>query len=70
MPINQSIAENFMRSANAPTISAGVMMAKVIWKVMNTVSGIVPDKASTVTPLRKAFSRLPQYAPSPVKARL
>jgi hypothetical protein len=24
-------AENFMRSAKAPTISAGVIMAKVIW---------------------------------------
>jgi hypothetical protein len=34
-----SIAENFIRSAKAPTISAGVMMAKVIWKVMNTASG-------------------------------
>ena len=30
-----------MRSANAPTINAGVMIAKVIWKVMNTDSGIV-----------------------------
>ena len=28
--VNHSIAENFMRSAKAPTISAGVMMAKVI----------------------------------------
>ncbi|OIQ68962.1 hypothetical protein GALL_494370 [mine drainage metagenome] len=33
-PMNHSRAENFMRSANDPTISAGVMMAKVIWKVM------------------------------------
>ncbi len=24
--------ENFMRSASEPAISAGVMMAKVIWK--------------------------------------
>ena len=31
--MNISIAENFMRSAKAPTISAGVMIAKVIWKV-------------------------------------
>ena len=30
--MNQSMAENFMRSANAPAISAGVMMANVIWK--------------------------------------
>ena len=27
-------AENFMRSANAPTISAGVIIAKVIWNTM------------------------------------
>ncbi len=39
--MNHSRAENFMRSAKAPTISAGVMMAKVIWKVMKTVSGMV-----------------------------
>ena len=31
-----------MRSAKAPVIRAGVMIAKVIWKVMNTLSGIVP----------------------------
>ena len=31
--MNRTSAENFMRSAKAPTISAGVMMAKVIWKV-------------------------------------
>ncbi len=29
--MNTSMAENFMRSAKAPQISAGVMMAKVIW---------------------------------------
>jgi len=33
IPMNQSIAENFIRSANAPTISAGVMMAKVSWNI-------------------------------------
>ena len=32
--MNHIIAENFMRSAKAPEISAGVMMAKVIWKHM------------------------------------
>ncbi len=26
-----SMAENFMRSANAPVISAGVMMANISW---------------------------------------
>ena len=44
--MNQSSAENFMRSAKAPVISAGVMIAKVIWKIMKTLSGIVPLSAS------------------------
>jgi len=30
--MNHSSAENFMRSAKAPQISAGVMIANVIWK--------------------------------------
>ncbi len=51
--MNHSIAENFMRSAKAPQISAGVMMAKVIWKVMNTDSGIVPLSASTPMPVQQ-----------------
>ena len=68
--MNQSIAENFIRSANAPVISAGVMMAKVIWKVMNTLSGIVPHSESTVIPRRKNLPRSPTSAPSPEKARL
>jgi hypothetical protein len=32
--MNSTMAENFMRSATAPRISAGVMQAKVIWKQM------------------------------------
>ena len=49
MPMNQSIAENFIRSANAPTMSAGVMMAKVSWNIWNTDSGMVPSTVSTLT---------------------
>ncbi len=30
------IAEYFMRSAIAPTISAGVMIANIIWYIENT----------------------------------
>ncbi len=59
-----------MRSANAPVISAGVMIAKVIWKVMNTLSGIVPLSASVVMPLRNSRDRSPRYGPSPANARL
>ena len=51
--MNASIAENRIRSANAPTMSAGVMMAKVSWNIWNTVSGIVPFIESTPTPDRK-----------------
>ena len=40
-------AENFMRSAKAPTISAGVMIAKVIWNIMYTVSGTVVTIGAT-----------------------
>ena len=29
--MNRSMAENFIRSANAPEISAGVMMANMSW---------------------------------------
>ena len=29
--VNTTIALNFMRSAKAPEISAGVMMANIIW---------------------------------------
>ena len=39
VPVNRSIAENRIRSANAPTISAGVIIAKVSWNITNTVSG-------------------------------
>ena len=32
--MNTISAENFMRSAKAPTMRAGVMQAKVIWNAM------------------------------------
>jgi hypothetical protein len=34
-------AENRIRSANVPVISAGVMMANMSWKTMNAWWGIV-----------------------------
>ncbi len=57
--MNITSAENFMRSANAPQISAGVMMAKVIWKHMNTDSGIVPFSVSTSMPFSRKRSMPP-----------
>ena len=50
-----SSAENFMRSAIAPMISAGVMMAKVIWKHMKTNSGMVPCRLSLPMPASSAL---------------
>src|SRR6266853_2565009 len=42
--MNQSIAENFILSAKAPQMSAGVMIAKVSWNIEYTVSGIVTPR--------------------------
>jgi hypothetical protein len=36
------------------------MMAKVIWNMKKTVSGMVPVWLSAVTPLRNALSKPPQ----------
>ena len=55
-----------MRSAKAPTISAGVMQANVIWKQMKTNSGMtmplvkVAAMLSGVTPARNALPKPPQ----------
>ncbi len=38
-PVNSMMAENFMRSAKAPTMSAGVIAAKVSWKARKTNFG-------------------------------
>src|SRR5262245_2012951 len=78
-PMNQSIAENFMRSAKAPAISAGVMIAKVSWKQRYTLSGIVgasglglpmPFDMSLRIPCRKARSRPPMNGDPLRKAKL
>ena len=39
--MNDDVRLNFSRSAVAPVISAGVMMANIIWKAKNTIGGIV-----------------------------
>ena len=69
-------AENLMRSAKAPTISAGVMQAKVIWKHDEDQFG--NDDALreglrhrvTSTPARNILERPPTKALPAVKARL
>ena len=47
--MNTSIEENLMRSANAPVISAGVMIANIIWYIMKTDSGMVGARWLTET---------------------
>jgi hypothetical protein len=53
------MAENFIRSANAPTISAGVMIANVIWKMKNRISGIDPDRTLPSIPRAKNLPKPP-----------
>ena len=51
-----------MRSANAPVINAGVMMANINWKRKNTANGMVGAYValgSMPTPLRNAYWKLP-----------
>jgi hypothetical protein len=64
MAQNSSTAENLMRSAKAPTISAQVMAANVAWKatklssgmttpllkVAATESGVMPDRNTLLKP--------------------
>ena len=49
---NTSTAENLMRSAYAPVISAVVMAANVSWNITKMYSGIATPllKVSTVSP--------------------
>jgi len=55
-----------MRSAKAPTISAGVIAANVIWKAMKRYSGRttpsvkVAAVVSVVTPARNSLPKPPQ----------
>ncbi len=41
--MNTHSAPNFIRSANAPVTSAGVMMANMAWKIMYAWWGIVSE---------------------------
>ena len=70
MPISVAYPANFSRSAVAPVMSAGVMIAKVIWKARNSGSGIPPVKAANCLELmvmswKPAKSKPPNQPPSP-----
>jgi hypothetical protein len=51
------IAENFILSAKAPTMRAGLMIMKVIWNMTNTLSGIVPDNGPLPSSVDEMWSR-------------
>ena len=67
--MNHIMAENFMRSAKAPAISAGVMMAKVSWKQMKTVSGMVLASSCTPSSVRPRKKDAAQAADDGAAAR-
>ena len=60
--MNATYALNFIRSANAPEMSAGVMTANIIWNATNASAGTVPC-ACPASPLRPTSSRPPMKPP-------
>src|SRR5581483_12362618 len=59
-------AENFIRSAMAPVISAGVITANIIWKATNTRGGMVcalPSGASLTRWFMAAKCKSPMILP-------
>jgi hypothetical protein len=68
----RSTAENFMRSAKAPTMRAGVIAAKVSWNTTKASSGIttpwlkVSTAESGLTPARNIFESPPTKGVSAV----
>ena len=66
-----------MRSATAPMISPGVMIANIAWNMMKTYSGMLRGGVAKLavtesrpTPLRPALARSPTKRPVPLNARL
>ena len=59
---SMSQPENFMRSANAPVMRAGVMMANISWNAMNTLDGMVGASAIGFAPVWCS----PQYFSPPI----
>src|SRR5512143_4044715 len=56
--MNHTYAEKRMRSATAPLISAGVMMANLPWNITNTSSGMAlsPNNCCGAMPLSATYS--------------
>ena len=65
-PMKRRMAENFIRSANAPMINAGVIAANVNWNATKIYSGIttpllnVAATESGVMPLKNALLKPPK----------
>src|SRR5262245_53683397 len=75
--MNATHALNFMRSATAPRISAGVMIANIAWNMMNAYSGMLRGGVakfavteSRVTPLSITLEKSPMKALPVPNARL
>jgi hypothetical protein len=75
--MNAHHTPNRMRSATAPRMSAGVMMANIAWNMTKTYSGMLrggdaklATTESRSTPASPAFARSPINALPPLKARL
>src|SRR4029453_7688330 len=71
-PMNHTHAENFIRSATAPVINAGVMIANISWKAMNVRGGIDSSKPVgdvAAASRSQARARLPIHFLSPLNAR-
>ena len=69
--MNHTHAENFMRSATAPVIRAGVMIANMSWKARNVSGGIDSSKPVgdvAAASRNQARSRFPIHLLSPLKA--
>ena len=66
MPENTSTDEKRIRSANPPTMSAGVIMAKPSWNSAKLISGTVPWRVSAVIPRKRTLLKSPMNRfPSP-----
>ena len=68
--VNSRTETKRIRSAKPPTISAGVMIAKVSWKIAKLDSGIVPQTASSPTPAKRPLESPPMKELPTSKARL
>ena len=70
IPMKARYGPKRMRSAKAPIISAGVMIANIAWNMTKTYSGIVPESVEGVIPIRPTFPRPPMKAFPSSNARL